>query len=115
MSVGVMYVERMLEHRIGHPRNEASGVTSVHNQRILDAFGWDVAFWIAGDEGEADECVSVLGRRIDQKERVVGLARARRRHELPKPGRHYHFARFRGAYQPARLFGDLFQPLSGRL
>lgn len=64
----------MRTHRIEHPHNEASAMTAVHNRRVLDAFGFDVAFWIASDEAEAHKSIALLGRQRLQheSERVDG-------------------------------------------
>lgn len=52
----------MREHLINHPHNEASAMIAVYNQRLLDAFAWDRAFWIASDEAPAHKALAVLGR-----------------------------------------------------
>lgn len=41
---------------------------ALHDSRLLEAFGWDVAFWIVSDEKPAHACVAALGRRRDSGE-----------------------------------------------
>ena len=49
--------------------NEVSAMTAVYNRRLLDAFGFDVAFWIVSDEAQAHECLALLGRQQRAGER----------------------------------------------
>lgn len=43
--------------------NEASGLLIVENGALLDAHGWDLAFWVVLDEGSVDRCVALVGHR----------------------------------------------------
>lgn len=52
----------MRTHVIDHPHNEASALIAIHHQRLLDSFGWTVAFWIVRDEAPAEEALAALGR-----------------------------------------------------
>jgi len=45
-----------------HP-NEASGLLAVEDESLLEAHGWDLAFWAVLDEGEIEDCVAVIGHR----------------------------------------------------
>jgi hypothetical protein len=45
-----------------HP-NEASGLLTVEDEPLLEAHGWDLAFWAVLDEGEIEDCVAVIGHR----------------------------------------------------
>ncbi len=45
-----------------HP-NEASGLMAVQDEQLLEAHGWDLAFWAVLDEGEIEACVAVIGHR----------------------------------------------------
>ncbi len=47
-----------------HP-NEASGLLTVEDQSLLEAHGWDLAFWVVLDEGSIEDCVGVIGHRRD--------------------------------------------------
>jgi len=47
-----------------HP-NEASGLLIIENEELLDAHGWDLAFWVVLDEGSVDHCVALVGHRRD--------------------------------------------------
>jgi hypothetical protein len=53
----------MRTYVIEHPHNEASALVAIHNRQLLDAFGWDVAFWIASDERPVQKALAALGRR----------------------------------------------------
>ena len=55
----------MQEVRIEHPHNEASALAAIHDHALLEAFGWDLAFWIASDEKPAHEALAALGRNRD--------------------------------------------------
>ncbi len=41
--------------------NEASDLLPVENERVLEAHGWDRAFWTVLDEGAIENCVAVVG------------------------------------------------------
>jgi len=41
--------------------NEASGLLTVENGALLEAHGWDFAFWVVMDEGSVEDCVGVIG------------------------------------------------------
>jgi hypothetical protein len=41
--------------------NEASGLLAVADRPLLDAHGWDEAFWVVLDEGAVDVSVAVVG------------------------------------------------------
>ena len=43
-----------------HP-NEASDLLPVANERILEAHGWDRAFWTVLDDGAVEGCVALIG------------------------------------------------------
>ena len=43
-----------------HP-NEASGLLTVEDGALLEAHGWDLAFWAVLDEGEIEDCIAVIG------------------------------------------------------
>jgi hypothetical protein len=45
-----------------HP-NEASGLLTVKNDPLLEAHGWELAFWAVLDEGEIENCVAIIGHR----------------------------------------------------
>ena len=45
-----------------HP-NEASGLLTVEDEPLLEAHGWELAFWAVLDEGEIEDCVAVIGHR----------------------------------------------------
>ncbi|MDQ3912514.1 MAG: DUF4185 domain-containing protein [Actinomycetota bacterium] len=45
-----------------HP-NEASGLLAVEDGPLLEARGWDLAFWAVLDEGKIEDCVAVIGHR----------------------------------------------------
>jgi hypothetical protein len=45
-----------------HP-NEASGLLTVEDEPLLEAHGWEVAFWAVLDEGEIEDCVAIIGHR----------------------------------------------------
>ena len=45
-----------------HP-NEASGLLTVEDEALLEAHGWELAFWAVLDEGEIEDCVAVIGHR----------------------------------------------------
>ena len=45
-----------------HP-NEASGLLAVEDEALLEAHGWEFAFWAVLDEGEIEDCVAVIGHR----------------------------------------------------
>jgi hypothetical protein len=45
-----------------HP-NEASGLLAVEDEPLLEAHGWELAFWAVLDEGEIEDCVAVIGHR----------------------------------------------------
>jgi hypothetical protein len=45
-----------------HP-NEASGLLVVENEALLEAHGWELAFWAVLDEGRIEDCVAIIGHR----------------------------------------------------
>jgi hypothetical protein len=45
-----------------HP-NEASGLLAVEDEPLLEAHGWELAFWAVLDEGEIEDCIAVIGHR----------------------------------------------------
>jgi hypothetical protein len=45
-----------------HP-NEASGLLPVEDEPLLEAHGWELAFWAVLDEGEIEDCVAIIGHR----------------------------------------------------
>jgi hypothetical protein len=45
-----------------HP-NEASGLLTVEDEPLLEAHGWELAFWAVLDEGEIEDCVAIIGHR----------------------------------------------------
>ena len=42
--------------------NEASGLLTLENDALLEAHGWELAFWAVLDEGRVEDCVAVIGR-----------------------------------------------------
>lgn len=46
--------------------NEASGLESFGNQRVLANHGWDLAFWAVLDDVEVADAIGVLGHRRDE-------------------------------------------------
>lgn len=63
----------MQDFRIDHPHNEASTLVAIHDHALLEARGWEVAFWIASDERPAREAIAALGRAKDGEWSVVPL------------------------------------------
>ena len=60
-----------------HP-NEASDLLPVANERILDAHGWDRAFWTVLDEGAVESSVALIGHlRGDEEDDRWETARPR--------------------------------------
>jgi hypothetical protein len=53
-----------LEFDIG--LNEASGLETFSNQRVLADHEWDVAFWAVLDEAAVDEAIGVIGHRYGE-------------------------------------------------
>jgi hypothetical protein len=53
------------EIRIDHPHNEASALTAIHDHALLEAWGWDLAFWVVSDEKPARKAIAALGRHAD--------------------------------------------------
>ena len=47
-----------------HP-NEASGLMMIEDESLLEAHGWDLAFWAVLDEGEIEDCIATIGHRHD--------------------------------------------------
>lgn len=45
-----------------HP-NEASGLLTVSDEALLEAHGWEFAFWVVMDEGRVEDCVGVIGHK----------------------------------------------------
>ena len=45
-----------------HP-NEASGLLTVEDEALLEAHGWELAFWAVMDEGKIEDCVAIIGHR----------------------------------------------------
>jgi hypothetical protein len=45
-----------------HP-NEASGLLNVGSGALLEAHGWEFAFWAVLDEGRVEDCIAVIGHR----------------------------------------------------
>jgi hypothetical protein len=45
-----------------HP-NEASGLLAIEDTPLLEARGWELAFWAVLDEGEIENCVAIIGHR----------------------------------------------------
>ncbi len=43
--------------------NEASGLLTVENDALLEAHGWEFAFWVVMDEGRVEDCVGVIGHK----------------------------------------------------
>ena len=43
--------------------NEASGLLTVEDGALLEAHGWELAFWAVMDEGEIEDCVAIIGHR----------------------------------------------------
>ena len=51
----------MREFTIDHPHNEASALIAIHSRRLLDAYGWEVGFWIVRDEAPAADVATEVG------------------------------------------------------
>jgi hypothetical protein len=52
-------------HRLAlnlHP-NEASGLLTAEAEPLLEAHGWELAFWAVLDEGEIEDCVAIVRHR----------------------------------------------------
>jgi hypothetical protein len=64
----------MERFEIDHPHNEASGILHLSNRTVTDRYGWQEAFWIVSDEGEAHQAVGALGRTTAGGWEVVRLA-----------------------------------------
>ena len=45
-----------------HP-NEASGLLTIGDEKLLGEHGWDLGFWAVLDEGEIEDCVAAIGHR----------------------------------------------------
>jgi hypothetical protein len=45
-----------------HP-NEASGLLTIGDEKLLGEHGWDLGFWAVLDEGEISDCVAAIGHR----------------------------------------------------
>ncbi len=45
-----------------HP-NEASGLLTVEDDALLEAHGWEFAFWVVMDEGRVEDCIGVIGHK----------------------------------------------------
>jgi len=45
--------------------NEASGLETLRNQRVLADRGWDVAFWAVLDDVDVHQAIGVIGHRCD--------------------------------------------------
>lgn len=43
--------------------NEASGLLTIEDETLLDAHGWEFAFWTVMDEGRVEDCVGVIGHK----------------------------------------------------
>ena len=43
-----------------HP-NEASGLLTIGDEKLLGEHGWDLGFWAVLDEGEIEDCVAAVG------------------------------------------------------
>jgi hypothetical protein len=43
--------------------NEASGLLAVEDEPLLEAHGWELAFWAVLGEGEIEDCVAIIGHR----------------------------------------------------
>jgi hypothetical protein len=54
--------------------NEASGLLFVEAAGVLEAHGWQRAFWVVLDESAAQECVAAIGQRPDGEWDVARLA-----------------------------------------
>ncbi|MBA3421475.1 MAG: hypothetical protein H0U12_06215 [Thermoleophilaceae bacterium] len=66
-----------------HP-NEASDLLRVENERILDAHGWDRAFWTVLDDGAVENCVAVVGHARGGEEDEASWAIARPRFRVKR-------------------------------
>lgn len=53
------------EIAIDHPASEGSGLLAVTSPSILEAHGWDLAFWTCSDEASVEGSLAALGRRRD--------------------------------------------------
>lgn len=50
---------------IDHPAREGSGLLAVTAPEILEAHGWDLAFWTCSDEAPVEDSLAALGRSRD--------------------------------------------------
>lgn len=50
-----------------HP-NEASDLLPLENEQVLEAHGWNRAFWSVLDEGAVEDCMAVIGHRRGEPE-----------------------------------------------
>lgn len=73
------------EIRIDHPHNEASALTAIHDHALLEAWGWNVAFWIVSDEKPARKAIAALGRHGDGTWSVAPLRTKLKPSADPKP------------------------------
>jgi hypothetical protein len=63
----------MREVTIEHPNNEASALVGIHDHALLEAQGWELAFWIVSDEKPAAKALAALGRTKDGSWSVARL------------------------------------------
>jgi hypothetical protein len=63
----------MREVTIEHPNNEASALVAIHDPALLEAQGWELAFWIVSDEKPAAQALAALGRTKDGSWNVARL------------------------------------------
>lgn len=55
----------MREIVLDEPASEASSLLAIRNSALLEAEGWDLAFWTCSDEDPVEEALGILARRRD--------------------------------------------------
>lgn len=56
----------MREIVLDEPASEASSLLAIRNSALLEAEGWDLAFWTCSDEDPVEEALGILARRRDR-------------------------------------------------
>lgn len=97
---------------IDHPAREGSGLLAVVYPEILEAHGWDLAFWTCSDEAPVEKSLGALGRRRDTGEwEVVHPAKVKPNRK--RPTEDCEALARRG--DQIWLFGSQFGPKAGPL
>ncbi|HEX8254478.1 MAG TPA: hypothetical protein VF846_15140 [Thermoanaerobaculia bacterium] len=103
----------MHEVRIEHPHNEASALVAIHDHALLDALGFELAFWIASDEKPAREAIAALGRTKDGEWNVAQLTTRQGTSSTSKPAEDCETIARAGAW--IYVFGSQFGSKKGIL